>query len=1670
MVSVAIEACEPRQLLVVPTLTPGMTPAQIAAAWATASAQATQEVTNAVNNLNTTATGMQTQFDNIGSTLTSQQAASQAALQAADTATFAGMDAQIVVINATYDSVVGPENASNAADLQIYLSTFNTGVSTASVSFNTTDAADRAALESAEQGVESNYEGDVANLTATLNGATAAEQATLDGARSTALGQYNTDVATANGVLNAAITAAETGLASALASAGATRDTNITGFDSAFNSSVATAAAARTFAVSPYPNVAYDAGLADGDSSFQSTVQSAWDQYHLAVMNAHSDYQDDLDDADSNYNDSVTNAQTWLSGQMTINHATYETDKTNARDNYTSSLVGPQATRNANVTLIESNFRDDKQNALDAKQVLDTQAWTDYSNARGVAEGIRDGAITSASDTYSLYQQSRTDTFNGAVQTRTDTYQGVRDGLFTTFTTDIHTSQQNYDDSTKTNKDNYVLAKHGAITTRDTAITNAQADYATKINGLRNDRNRDADIFWASAMSVMMANMMNGGGGTINNTPLLAIQQKYEIEVAGAGVFLADALGGAKVQYNSTERGAATALATSNANDSETLAVTQGTHVLNYATGLANAQEPFQQDIANMTAVFQIDLETKFVAMMKNVAGANWGFAYGDAAAAWQRTIDLSVSEWSYQYDLAVAQETHDKGLTNEAYNYAVIESGVNETLQNSLAAADATVSNSDAVDAETAANMVHAAGATWIRDQYQAYVDYVNAVATPYMTMVSAIANARAVAIVNALGGGADVIIVANAWRDYEVAVGNAEVFRAISVAGEWQSYGNIEASAWQSAEDQKAAAYTVNTGSMATAFTTRVSSDAAAQHTYEDNVALAEKTFADAEATKFRTKTEQDADAEKAYAQAWASDAQTYDQDVADAVHAYDLSYWSRHLTNFTIDTNAERDRIKSEQTELKNTLIAKATHEYNQVVTNSADRKTAAINAAAQDQQGAVTLAEKDRSMAVRAAYDARDQVLARALVTFTAAAYSRLEVAGIGTTLAQGLNWVWNSFPDLDTSVNFVTGWSDSLTGGGSAWVRQALGIDGGVQYGSGAYRGGQIVGMVHGFVIGGAAGNLAHVGRAYTAARVITTTASACGAITAANNIKNGNGTVWDALALAPGAGYVAGRMTGGLGIFRCFVGETPVVIAEANNVAMAAAGIVEGERQAGFETSLMVLAGMTITAGWLGKEALDERQRRGLQKPRRDVVREYDLDDPHRCEMVCDVTELVAASELSAKEFDMLCDDLLSGDVEPCDIRGSRVSQSTSALTTSTTLSTREPRMPQAQQRPSRHVSMLGLAWMWACLLIGGGLLWSGLSGTSSPAQPLQASMMRVPTTPTTKFITKPIQDLRVGERVLAHNPEVSDSERAEAIEPDPATWRQVSLVMQKPDGSDLRIEMLRPVDWLADQAVALIDLQTPGWFARDGLLLDEARWEAAIVGRTIELNLPEMGAAGPAKVVAVQPCPQLERNSGDNRQLVTATFQHSSGDVLDLHIHGESEPIGSTANHPFWSEDRQAFIPAGELLPGETLRRADNTLTQLTRITPRRGPPVAVYNLEVNAEHVYFVGQDGVLVHNTYPHGNSLLSSASNHGYAIFDAVTGKVLKFGISSQRIAGNGQSYRVTSQLRQMGARGIDAFGEVLEHFPNRAAAVGWEKDAVRAFKNQIGDLGEQLLPR
>ena len=114
---------------------------------------------------------------------------------------------------------------------------------------------------------------------------------------------------------------------------------------------------------------------------------------------------------------------------------------------------------------------------------------------------------------------------------------------------------------------------------------------------------------------------------------------------------------------------------------------------------------------------------------------------------------------------------------------------------------------------------------------------------------------------------------------------------------------------------------------------------------------------------------------------------------------------------------------------------------------------------------------------------------------------------------------------------------------------------------------------------------------------------------------------------------------------------------------------------------------------------------------------------------------------------------------------------------------------------------------------------------------------------------------------------------------------------------------------------------------------------------------------------------LAIESCPLIKKGAG---RVVTGTFKHSSNAVVDIYINGRERPIGTTANHPFWSEDRAEFIRADQLEFGERLRSFTGS-AYVTKVVPRRIPET-VYNLEVQVDHVYHVSTNGLLVHNGTP------------------------------------------------------------------------------------------------
>lgn len=236
----------------------------------------------------------------------------------------------------------------------------------------------------------------------------------------------------------------------------------------------------------------------------------------------------------------------------------------------------------------------------------------------------------------------------------------------------------------------------------------------------------------------------------------------------------------------------------------------------------------------------------------------------------------------------------------------------------------------------------------------------------------------------------------------------------------------------------------------------------------------------------------------------------------------------------------------------------------------------------------------------------------------------------------------------------------------------------------------------------------------------------------------------------------------------------------------------------------------------------------------------------------------------------------------------------------------------------------------------------------------------------------TRQLRTAAISSIRVGQRVLADDPELAGESLADtAIEP--ADWRLFQLKMDRPVGADLEIELLRPELWMAVHALDGLAFATTDGEQTEQLSAILQDYTAA-QGRKIYLTLPELGAVGFATIVDVLPCPEIESNNeGGPRRTVTGTFCHDASDIIDLDIAGEESSVGVTSEHPFWSVDRNAYIPAGDLREGELLLCADGTTTQLRASNRRVATEVQVFNLEVDVDHVYYIGDTGVLVHNAY-------------------------------------------------------------------------------------------------
>ena len=221
------------------------------------------------------------------------------------------------------------------------------------------------------------------------------------------------------------------------------------------------------------------------------------------------------------------------------------------------------------------------------------------------------------------------------------------------------------------------------------------------------------------------------------------------------------------------------------------------------------------------------------------------------------------------------------------------------------------------------------------------------------------------------------------------------------------------------------------------------------------------------------------------------------------------------------------------------------------------------------------------------------------------------------------------------------------------------------------------------------------------------------------------------------------------------------------------------------------------------------------------------------------------------------------------------------------------------------------------------------------------------------------------IETLHIGQRVSTPEsshlaPRNEQSVMASRTEVDPTTWRsyKVSLRDALAESLELEVTLLRPVGWMAEHS-------------------------RRVAGRReVWVDFEELNAQGWAEVIEERACPVIEAGPG---KVITATITRPNEDVRTLTM-SSGETLHVTGNHRMYSATRQDWVPVKELEIGEALRTSKGR-ESVAALGFQRGRH-QVYNLEVEDEHCYFVGQAEALSHNACPVTDSPKNTEYNNGY----------------------------------------------------------------------------------
>jgi hypothetical protein len=261
-------------------------------------------------------------------------------------------------------------------------------------------------------------------------------------------------------------------------------------------------------------------------------------------------------------------------------------------------------------------------------------------------------------------------------------------------------------------------------------------------------------------------------------------------------------------------------------------------------------------------------------------------------------------------------------------------------------------------------------------------------------------------------------------------------------------------------------------------------------------------------------------------------------------------------------------------------------------------------------------------------------------------------------------------------------------------------------------------------------------------------------------------------------------------------------------------------------------------------------------------------------------------------------------------------------------------------------------------------------------------------------------------------------------------------TWRTVTITAthQWDDGTldTWNVTTLQPKRWLKANRLR------PGAGLGLSAVLDLA-----------EMGVPE-GVVG--EVVAIGPAPRITEGPG---RVVLTTVNHLNNFVFHLTLQnaqGEAETLGVTGHHKFYDQ-AQGWQSVVDLTVGDSLRGQDGQSLTVVDIT--RDPGVQrVYNLTVESDHVYFVGDLTTLTHNNgcwlgaYDDvgGNHIFGKASYNTRPDFESIVGRALSISEAKiNRLPGPG--HRGPGSMTSLQQRLFDQLADDIANGVRRGGPTG-----------------------